>query len=204
MLSSHLSLFLIDGYQRGIRPCLLWDCCPFNAWFSHCAEKKQTSTSSLAVPSTCLAIWPLFIFAPSRFKTGWVILVCPLFFVNQGWWESCPSDYLCTAQELDVLRSAWFTPASPSLHQYHWAAFVFQVSVWNIFFFSLRNIISLKVINARNSAKYTTWLSTTILTDEQLKTNDFKPVPHLLLESVLLCQILVILASGGSSVSDLL
>lgn len=78
------------------------------------ALKKQAPTASLAVPSTCVSIWPLCIFTPSRFKTGWVISVCPLFFLIQGWWESCPSDYLCAAQELDVLRSAWFTAASTS------------------------------------------------------------------------------------------
>lgn len=184
------------------------------------ALKKQAPTASLAVPSTCASIWPLCIFTPSRFKTGWVISVCPLFFLIQGWWESCPSGCLCAAQELDVLRSAWFTAASTSLHQYYWAVFAFhphQFSVWNDFFFpSLRNIVSLQVINVHTSViENATWLFTNI---QQLMSNwkheisgpkvrslwDFRTVPHFLVESVLLCQILVIFGSGGSSVSDLL
>lgn len=47
-------------------------------------RKKRTPTASLAVPSTCLSIWPLCIFAPGRFKTGWVTSLCPLFFLIQG------------------------------------------------------------------------------------------------------------------------
>lgn len=46
--------------------------------------KIRTPTASLAVPSTCLSIWPLCIFAPGSFKTGWVISLCPLFFLIQG------------------------------------------------------------------------------------------------------------------------
>lgn len=75
--------------------------------------KKQTAAASLAVPSTCLSIWPLCIFTPGSFKTGWVISVCPLFFPVQ--WETSfrlplhSSGTGCT--ELSVIHSSFhFTP----------------------------------------------------------------------------------------------
>lgn len=42
-----------------------------------------------------------------RVKTGWLISPCPLFpsCISGIQWDWCPSDHLCTAQELDVLSS---------------------------------------------------------------------------------------------------
>lgn len=112
------------------------------------ALKKQAPTASLAGPSTCLSIWLLRIFTPSRFKTGWVISVCPLFFLIQGWWELCPSDYLCsgTAQELHVPRS-WQLPLhSTSITELCLSFTHTNFQFGMIFFSPLLNIISLQVI----------------------------------------------------------
>lgn len=52
------------------------------------------------------AYWflPAFSHCLGRVKTGWLILPCPLFSSCTGGihWDWCPSDHLCTAQELDV------------------------------------------------------------------------------------------------------
>lgn len=71
----------------------------------------------------------------------------------QGWCEPRPSDYLCTAQELDVPRDSRQLP----LHRYYRAVLSFTHIHFQpeMFFFfvplSLRNIISLQVISVHIS-----------------------------------------------------
>lgn len=73
------------------------------------AQANTHSFSYLLSHSRQHVYWFLSAFSHclGRFKTGWVILLCPLFSFCTGGthWDWCPSDHLCTAQELDVLGS---------------------------------------------------------------------------------------------------
>lgn len=93
------------------QPPLLFHYLPFHTvWISHCARKHP----QLHLPSLTLPHQPVYWFLSAfshclgRVKAGWVISPCPLFSSCTGGgthWDCCPSDHLCTAEELDVLDS---------------------------------------------------------------------------------------------------
>ena len=97
----------------------LWPLCVFNnppfdtVWIGK--AHKQTPTASPTFAPTCVLI-PLAAFSHclGRVKTGWLISLCPLFSSCAGSIQSdwCPSDHLCTAQELDVPGSVCVVPSS--------------------------------------------------------------------------------------------
>lgn len=69
------------------------------------SKHPQLRLPSLTLPSSCGLIPLSHSHRSGRVKRGWVILSCPLFSSCSGGIlsDSCPSDHLCTAQELDVL-----------------------------------------------------------------------------------------------------
>lgn len=109
-----LLFFFFAAKQRSIHvPFVLSVICPLTVWFSHRCWKarEQTPAASPAFSHTpinlCIDSHLHFYTVWAELKTGWLISRCPLFSSCAGGtqWDWCPSEHLCTAQELDVLGS---------------------------------------------------------------------------------------------------